>query len=553
MDTQFTVLVAGKAGEGLKKAVQVIGDILQDRGRFTFQLDDYESTIKGGHNFSVVTAGISEVYSIYNNVDLLVCFDKRSYLLHSDKLNPNGLLIYNSDEGSFERGIGIPLTSLMKDVYNKPFNVSVSAVAICAARIGMTMSELEDVIAHSYKRDATQNCLYASKVCESLGDVAIDFPKLASLPGHIFSGNQLIALGAWTAGMDYYFSYPMTPASSILHYLAAKQNTLGVHTIHAESELAAINMAIGAAYSGCRTAVGSSGGGFALMQEAFSMAGMVEAPLLCVLSSRPGPATGVSTYTAQEDLFFALHQGHGDFSRVIASPDCMERAYTLAGELLSLAWKFQMPVILLTEKHLSESMMQVVIDPNQVIEADYLHASDDEEYHRYEITESGVSPLLFPPSEAVIKWNSHEHLSSGIRTDLSTDIVAMKDKRNRKDIGIKASINEFQTWAVYGEGAVVVIAYGSTVLELREAAKHVAFPITILAPIYLEPIDIEAFELYQNRPTIIVEHNSKGDFASLIRSKLQIDFKGSILRYDGRIFDPLELAHRIEDMINEQA
>ncbi|PKN79054.1 MAG: 2-oxoacid:acceptor oxidoreductase subunit alpha [Candidatus Cloacimonetes bacterium HGW-Cloacimonetes-1] len=553
MDTMFTVLIAGKAGEGIKKAAQVIADMLKFYGRFTFQLDDYESTIRGGHNFSVVTTDTSEVYSVYNSADLIICFDKRSYHLHSDKLNPNGLLVYNSDEGSFERGIGIPLTSLMKDVYNQPYNVSVSAVAISAARIGMTGSNLKDIIAHSYKRDATQNCIYASRVYDSLGEVAIDFPKLPCHSGHIFSGNQLIALGAWTAGLDYYFSYPMTPASSILHYLAAKQNTLGVHTIHAESELAAINMAIGAVYCGCRTAVGSSGGGFALMQEAFSMAGMVEAPLLCILSSRPGPATGVSTYTAQEDLYFALHQGHGDFSRIVASPDCMERAYTLAGELLAMAWKFQLPVILLTEKHLSESMMQAIIDPTQVMEANHLAATDEAEYNRYEITDNGISPLLFPPSEAVIKWNSHEHLSSGVRTDEAIDIVAMKDKRNRKDTGIIASLKEFQTWAVYGEGDVIVFAYGSTVLELREALKHLDSRITILAPIYLEPFDIKTVEMFQNRRTIIVEHNSKGDFAFLIRSKLQIDFIGSILRYDGRVFDPLELAQRIEVMINAQA
>ncbi len=552
MDNQFTILIGGKAGEGVKKSAQVIAEVLCSEGRYTFQMDDYQSLIKGGHNYSVVTSDLEEVFSTYSHADIIICFDQRSIDEHRYKLKDRGILFYNSDESSLDIGIGLPMTSTLKRVLGTAGNVSVTAVTIFCALAGMSVEQLATTITKYYRRDAERNIAFAIEIFRLIPDLKLNIEKNEKLLKQNFlSGNQLIALGAWTSGLDVYYGYPMTPASSILHFLASRQADLNVYAIHAESELAAVNMAIGSSFAGVKSAVGSSGGGFALMQEAFSMAGMAEVPLLCILSSRPGPATGVSTYTAQEDLNFAIHQGHGEFARIVASPDSHERAFSLASELLSLAWELQTPTILLTEKHLSECMKSVLLEPeNTVMTVAKAYDLSLDEYDRYNLNDDGVSSLTFPASEAVIKWNSHEHLSSGLRTDRADKMVEMKNKRNRKSTTMIEATKRYERIRTYGDSDRIVFAYGSTVLELREAAKHLDFPILIVAPIYLEPFPIEELQRFWGKEIVVVEHNSTGSFASLLKQKLGIHLKDLILKYDGRPFDPMELAGLLKGAFN---
>jgi 2-oxoglutarate ferredoxin oxidoreductase subunit alpha len=568
MTRVYTVRVGGKAGEGVKKAAQVIAATLFGKGWQVFQADDYQSLIKGGHNFSTVSFAAEPVYNSYNKADLLISFDKRSYETHQLELyDESSLHVYNSDELSpIEQHtqtacFGLPLSRLMKEIYSAPANVSLAAVAIFYLWMNYPENDLETVIRREFKRNVEENVHYAREIYR-LAD-SQNLCRCNACPNQItlekregqrfYSGNQAIAIGAWMGGLDFYYAYPMTPASSILHYLALKQSSHQVFAIHAESELAAANMAIGSVVAGARTAVGSSGGGFALMQEAFSLAGITEAPLLCILASRPGPATGVSTYTAQEDLFFALHQGHGEFGRVVAAPDSAERATSLAAELLSLAWEFQSPVILLTDKHLSECSQNFSL-PADLPFAEALMGEASAEYQRYEPSLNGVSPLLFPGSDnvsdaTVIKWNSHEHLPSGLRTDKAEPIVAMKDKRNRKSDALAVATGFYRRIEIYGGEGTPVFAYGSAVLELREAQKHCAKQFTIVALIYLLPFPDKELEAYKGQEVIILEHSSTGNLERYLSQNMELRLKKSILRYDGRAFDPIELAGLLEEVL----
>lgn len=543
----FTILVGGKAGEGVKKLAQLIAKTALEHDLHCFQSDDYQSLIKGGHNFSTVSISGYPIYNSYKEADLIICLDQQSYTKHLAELKQDGDIFYNSDEATNETGIGLPLSSLMKESYQTPANLSLAGLAIFFAYLGLSMDEMQKLIHSSYKKQIDENVSFAEK-CYPLVTPARSLPSpvIPTTSNKLYTGNQAISLGAWLAGLDMYFAYPMTPASSILHYLASLSAKLGVKAIHAESELAAANMAVGAVVGGARAAIGSSGGGFALMQEAFSLAGITEAPLLCVLSSRPGPATGVSTYTAQEDLYFALHQGHGEFSRIVASPDSTERAFKLAGELLSLAWELQIPTILLTEKHLSESMQDVTVPTDSHPDATALLPDSKEGYKRYTITDNGISPLLFPPSDEVIKWNSHEHLESGLRTDQADTMVAMQDKRDRKPI--EAACAKYERFAIYGKGKRRIFAYGSTALEIREAMKHLIDDYQLVVPIYLEPLPIEELLPYCDEPAIVIEHNSKPRFAQFLKEKLGLQSRADILRYDGRAWDPIELAKRIMEV-----
>lgn len=553
----YSVLIGGKAGEGVKKAAQIIANMAAKHGQYTFQSDDYQSLIKGGHNFSLLSIGNERIYNTYEKADLIISFDLRSVQRHLEDMAEHALHFCNEGDSGYPHVIPLPLVALMKEHYEGASNMMLSAVAIFAALSGITQACMQETIKTEFKRSQQENLVYACAIYaiikERYPQPQLILTPAANPPAKIHSGNEMIALGAYASGLDFYYGYPMTPASSILHYLAKMRDSHKVYAIHAESELAAVNMAIGSAFAGRRSAVGSSGGGFALMQEGISLAGMVEAPLLCILSSRPGPATGVSTYTGQEDLHFALNQGHGEFARIVASPDCFERAFTLAAELLDLAWQCQSPAILLTEKFLSGSMLNVDLPVEDIHPFPQEETESTTPYQRYSITESGISPLRYPGADNcdeddVIKWNSNEHLESGVRTDEASAIVAMRDKRNRKYELIAGATKRYQRVAKYGQGETIVFAYGSTALELREAQKHL--PFLLVVPIYLEPFPFEELEEYKNVEVIVVEHASQPSFASFLIQKLNVKVKANILRYDGRHFHTEELIQKLREAID---
>jgi len=546
----FTFIVGGKAGEGVKKAGSSAAQLFASMGRQVFQMDDYQSLIKGGHNFSVISTAKRKITSHYIKADLVVAPDKKSYDIHKEHLSEQGIMVYNSDKVGGAEGVGIPLTTEAKKYPNPDLRIGVGAVATLAAVVGLDQDGLKKLIQSEYPRDVENNVAYAMAIYD------IVYPKIGGKfqlgrgdkERPIVSGNEAIALGAAAGGLDTYFAYPMTPSSSLLHFLAAHDRDLGVTVVHPENEIAVINMAIGSTFAGARAMVGSSGGGFALMQEAFSLAGMVEAPLLCVLGSRPGPSTGVPTYTSQGDLKFAIHQGHGEFAKIVASPGNIEEAFYLASEMLSMVWRFQTPGILLTEKHLSENTMTVDIDVGKTKWSEPVRHSGGE-YKRYLDTENGVSPLLFPPLKELIKWDSYEHDELGITTEDPNMIAKMQEKRNRKRKAIIDYMMGMQTVNVYGDKGPVILTYGSTTMSVLEALESGTIEATVVQPIYLEPLPVWELERYKENEVIVVELSCVGQFASLLKEKVGIEPKAVIKKYDGRPFDPIELSSRIKEAI----
>ncbi len=546
----FTFLVGGKAGEGVKKAGAVASHLFSLKGHHIFQMDDYMSLIRGGHNFSVVSTSKDKVYSHYMKADLIVCFDKRSYDNHVSHLTDDGILVYNSDQKGEMKGIGIPFSSESKQYPNPNIMLGVGAVAILCTSLGMDKSEMKSLIEHEYKRGLEDNVSYANKIYDIAKPQV--FNKFQIGEGDkerpIVFGNQAIVLGAIAGGLDIYYAYPMTPASSMLHYLAAQAENFNIAVIHPENEIAVMNMAVGSSFTGAKTMVGTSGGGFALMVEGFSLAGITEAPVLCVLSMRPGPATGVPTYTEQSDLNFALSAGHGEFLRIVASPGTLEEAFYLTAELLDLVWKFQTPGILLTEKHLSESSMTVDIDVNKAKWAEAMKISKGD-YKRYLDTSDGISPMLFPPSKDVIKWNSYEHDEMGITTEDPEWIAQMHDKRNKKVEAIQDYIKKLKSINVFGDKGPIIMTYGSTTMSVLEAIKYGKIDATVIQPIYLNPLPIWELEKYKNYEVITVEQSSTGQFTNLIKEKAGIKSKKVIKQYDGRPFDPIDLANKIKEVL----
>jgi 2-oxoglutarate ferredoxin oxidoreductase subunit alpha len=546
----FTFIVGGRAGEGVRKAGSVAARLFANMGRQVFHMDDYGSLIKGGHNFSVVSSATRRITSHYMKADLLVAPDKRSYDLHKNHLADGGIVAYNSDAMKDVEGLGVPLLTEAKKYPNPDLRIGVGAVAMLAAAIGCEKECLKRIIDQEYPRDIENNIAYAETIYDMVQpQIGSKFQlEKGDRERPIFTGNEAIALGAAAGGLDLYFAYPMTPSSSILHYLAAHDQELSMVAVHPENEIAVINMAIGATFAGARAMVGSSGGGFALMQEAFSLAGMVESPLLCYIGSRPGPSTGVPTYTSQGDLNFAIYQGHGEFPRMVASPGSMEEAFYLTAQMLHLVWRFQTPGILLTEKHLAESRMTADIESKKAKWPEpVMHSGKD--YKRYLDTNDGISPFLFPPSKEMIKWDSYEHDELGITTEDPSTIAKMQEKRQRKQKAIIEHMKTMHTVNVFGEKGPVIFTYGSTTLSVLEALRAGGIEAMVVQPIYLEPLPIWELEKHQGSDVIVVEQSCGGQFASLLEQRAGIHPKAVIKRYDGRPFDSVELASQIREEV----
>jgi 2-oxoglutarate ferredoxin oxidoreductase subunit alpha len=296
-----------------------------------------------------------------------------------------------------------------------------------------------------------------------------------SLP--LLTGNEAIALGAISAGLEYYFAYPMTPSTSILHYLAGID---GINTIHPENEVAVILMSLGASYAGAKTMIASSGGGFALMVEGLSLAGQAEIPIVVVISQRAGPSTGSPTYTMQADLHFVLNAGHGEFPGFVTAPGDAEQAYKYTALAMKIAWKYQIPALVLGDKHLSESLFS--FEYEEVCNETYRETSEvlwkgKGEYQRYELTDDGVSQLAFPGANAVVKVNSYDHLENGITTESPDEIEVMHDKRKKKLEKLRKEVEKLDSYYVYdfsngGESKLFLVAQQRMhVLRLQKNLK----------------------------------------------------------------------------------
>ena len=545
----FTYIIGGEAGQGTKKAGIVAANLFAELKREVFQMNDYPSLIRGGHNFSVVTTSTSKIYSHYMKADLIVALDHESYTIHKNHLNKNGVLVFNSDKTK-GKGIGIPISSESKKYENANLIEGVTGIAILVACLEKDKKILDGIIKQEYGRNIKDNHNFAHAIYDQAYDKITKRFHLKEGKNKkvTLSGSETIALGAAAAGLDIYFAYPMTPSTPVLHFFASNRKKLGVITVQPENEIAVANMAIGTAFTGTRSMVGTSGGGFCLMQEAFSLAGMSEAPVLFYLGQRPGPSTGVPTYTEQGELLFALYPGQGEFPRLVASPGSIEEAFHLTAELLDLVWRFQTPGILLSEKHLGESIMSVDIKVNTTKWATPT-ISTSKKYQRYRNTKSGVSPLLFPPTNQLIKWNSYEHDEGGTTTEDAELIAKMHVKRTTKIRSMTEYIKKnIKTVNVYGHKSPYIFTWGSTTMSVLEALEYTGIKATVVQPIYLQPFPTWELAKYKNKKSVVVEQNSTGQLEQLLKEKVGINPDLAFRQFNGRPFDPIDLGEKLKEV-----
>jgi 2-oxoglutarate ferredoxin oxidoreductase subunit alpha len=557
---EVSLLVGGKAGEGVRSTGYIIGRILNRHGLNVFIRDDYQSLIEGGHNFSQIRASSKETWSHYERADLIAALDQRTVDLHENELVSNGYVLYDPEEVTYSgsrKALSIPLLKMVEEIKGLKIMRNSALIGAVAYLYRLDLTKVNAVLTKIYREKAEKNLLLAKKGYEytekNFGRID-EIKRIDRPPKPLLTGNQAIALGAVKAGLKVYIAYPMTPSTSILHFLAGHQDKLGLTVVQPENEIAVIIMALGASYAGARSMVASSGGGFALMQEAISMAGMTEVAVVIVECQRGGPSTGVATYTSQADLKFVINAGHGDFPKVVVAPGDTEEAFYKTAEALNLAWKYQIPVIVLSDKHLSESYKTTSIDESNMDKEEVKMANGGSGYKRYELTEDGISPLTFPGTAgAVVKANSYEHNPDGYATEEPELINKMQEKRLRKYAQLITDLRSRETVKIYGEKDAdnLVVSWGSAKGAVLEAMKLLKRKFKFLHVIYLKPFPIWEVEkhLGKAKNVISVECNSNGQFASLLREETGFLVNKKILKYDSRPFDPEDLANRIEEVL----
>ncbi len=533
---EISILVGGAAGDGIKQAGNMIARLLNRMGYYVFVYEDYPSLIRGGHNFAIIRASKNKISSHKDKIDVLIALNQDAINFHTWRFKPETKIIFDSSVVNAE-GFGIDMKKIAVD-HKLPLIVrNVIGFGALASLLGIGFEEVESVLRDSLKKKIEENISVAKIGYESVEHGAMRIEKNEKEPLPLITGNEAVALGLVKAGMKLYIAYPMTPASSILHFLAANEDSLNIRTIHPENEIAVIGMAEGAAYAGIRTAVGTSGGGFALMTEHLSLAGQGEIPVVIVLSQRAAPATGVPTYTEQGDLFFAMFAGHGEFPRIVIAPGDAEETFYKAGEAMNLAWKFQTPVILLIDKHISESTYAVEIDENAISVEQPKLWNGEGEYKRYKWEEDGISPLAFPGTHnAIVKMCSYEHDEYGITTEDPFQVAAGQAKRARKMQTIENYIKSLDTVQTFGnrESDVVLITWGSNKPVVKEVGEKLGLKV-VFSP-YVYPLPKERIkEEVEGKRVISIETNSTGLYAQWLEyNGIKVDEK--ILRFDARPF-----------------
>jgi 2-oxoglutarate ferredoxin oxidoreductase subunit alpha len=340
----------------------------------------------------------------------------------------------------------------------------------------------------------------------------------------------------------------MTPSTSVALNLVEWGPKAGVAVEQAEDEIAAINMAIGASYAGAPAIVPTSGGGFALMTEGVSLAGMTETPVVVVIGQRPGPATGLPTRTEQGELNFVIHAGHGEFARPVFAPGDVPECFHLTRKAFETAARFQGPVFILTDQYLADSYRALEpFDGAALSEAPpgIADAPLSVPYRRYEVTESGVSPRLLPgTSEHLVVADSDEHTEDGHITEEMDVRTRMVEKRLRKSAGIGREITPPE-YSGPEKPELLLVSWGSTkgaVLEaarrLRDRGKATARTTWLArfrALSQVWPLVPDQFIGYLRAAgeVAVVESNATGQFGGIIARETGFIIQKQVLRYDG--------------------
>ncbi len=578
MNPNFIVIgIGGEAGAGILEAGVLLAKTALRNGLFAFTINDYPSLIKGGHNYTQITVGTNPVTASSARLDVLIALSEETIAMHQGTLNPQAVIIYDSDlftpqpaNNSQWQFCGVPLKSIIKELEGPEIARNTVALGALWAFLNGAIAQFENILRDTFiskgKKIVDLNRHAAKK---GFNHLKKNYPKLAYWQPQskhqtkdylLLNGNEGLALGALRAGVKFLSIYPMTPVTSLLEFFASQEKNYSLIALEPEDEISAINMAIGASYSGARVLTATSGGGFCLMTEGISLAGMTETPLVVIEGMRGGPSTGLATKTEQADLRFVLHAGHGDFPKVVLAPGDAAECYQEIFRAFNIAEKYQLPVILMTDKYLATSSQAIQLPPsdNWVVEFGPLpqRQSPDQNYARYALSESGVSPRSLPGQNGfVTKVTSDEHDEFGQVNDEPQNRIAMMTKRMKKTSSLAQELPEP---ALYGpqKAQITLIGWGSTKGVMLEAINRLAqesITANFLHLLYLKPFPgyTVATAIDQAPLTLVIENNYTAQAAGYIQEMTGRSLPHRLLKFDGTPFVSDEIIAKVKEMLTK--
>ena len=581
---EVTIGIAGAAGDGLEKSGDTLARSCGRLGLHVYAYNSYQSIVRGGHIWLRVRIGENKVHSHGDKLNVLVALNQDSIERHAHEVNEGGVVIFNSDKIKCEpsqvrKGVtilGLPMSKVTEDVVKEhgPLQAimqnTVAIGAVCyVANVGIEQSEsvLTDTFVHKGQKivDLNVGLLKAGyEFAKANLKPVTGAWKFTNKRRPFVTGNEAIALGAYAAGCKFYSAYPMTPASTILHWMASHATKAGICVKQCEDELSVINMAIGAGIGGVRSMCATAGGGFALMTEAVGMAGIMEVPVVCVEVQRGGPSTGLPTKTEQADLFQVYGASQGEFPRLIVAPTTVADAFETTVNVFNLADKYQLPVLLMSDLLLSEHPETVdpeVFNAHPVIDRGELVTEWSEaqgKFKRFKFTESGISPRTIPgtANTQFVSASDEQDEESILISDMFTSQATRRkimEKRGRK---VENLLKELPAPVIEGpaDADVTLVCWGSTWGVVKEAAellnakgiKTNFLNIKWIAPFHAKEV---GEILAKAKKKISVEVNFTSQMARHIKAETGISMDAHINRYDGEPIEPLFVVQHVERIL----
>lgn len=570
----LTVRISGRCGEGVVLAGEILTLSAARAGLEVFAVKDYPAEMKGGLCTFQLRVGDQEILSHGDHPDLLLAFNEQAYSEHINDLGERGVLLYDQDtltpkNGEKHRSFGLPLTSISQKELSFLPGRNILAVGVIAAVLSLDQDKVEAVIRHALRHKVEEVVTKNLRALSTGYQQGIDLRRAAGLPSlHrrdgqterlVMNGNQAIALGAMAAGCRFYSGYPITPATEIMERLAEDLPKLGGDMVQTEDEISALAMALGASFAGKKAMTATSGPGLSLMTELLGLASMAEIPVVIVDVQRAGPSTGLPTKTEQSDLNHLLYGSHGEAPRIVVAPTTVEDAFYQTIRAFNLAEKYQMPVYLVSDQHLSQRLQTVPVpDLSRVPVLERLHPDGgDGKYQRYELTSSGVSPMSVPGSseQGIYVATGLEHDLSGHPNYEVEMHRAMTAKRFRK---LAQAARESSEARLHGVQRAVVglIGWGSSEGAAREAAERArrdGISVAVLYPTTLNPLPEQAIIEFAGhmRTILIPEMNYTGQLADYLRTKMGLEAQ-RLNKPGGAPFTPTEIYLKIKEVAADE-
>jgi 2-oxoglutarate/2-oxoacid ferredoxin oxidoreductase subunit alpha len=580
MSAEIVVGIGGAAGDGLDKTGDALAKTASRLGLYVYAYNSYQSIIRGGHIWLRVRLGEQKVHSHGDPLNILIALNQDALERHARAVNAGGVILYNSDKLHCDAPLldpqvltlPLPVGELTRSL-GKLLPVMQNTVALGATlflaglEFEMLQGVLDDTFQHKGAAVVEQNVKLARAGYDYARERFVPLGlqwKFSRIRRPFITGNEAIALGAATAGCKFYSAYPMTPASSILHWMAAHGERCGIVVKQCEDELAVMNMAVGAGYAGVRAMCGTSGGGFALMTEAIGMAGMIEAPVVIVEVQRGGPSTGIPTKTEQGDLNQVYGASQGEYPRVIIAPTNTSDCFRSTVEAFNLAEKYQLPVTIISDLLLSEHPetiepealhLDVPIERGDIVKE---WPATNGRFKRYVLNHSGVSPRALPGTANTLHVaGTDEHDEEGILiSDEFTNAPLRRKVMERRMKKMEAVLAELPPPQLEGpaEADVTLISWGSCEGVVRDAIallEPAGIRINHLSIKYLHPFHSREVRriLSPAKCAIVVEANYTGQFARHLRAETGYTVHGLIRKYDGEPFEPQFVADEVQRIL----